>query len=278
MNTQKTGDQAGVGAAVRNAAILAAQLAWNAGENVERALTLAGYVRPVVEYATEYVRNEAEKMSKRGRSESGTFVFGAPSRYTAVSKPVRKYVKETIARLQEDKYFRASIADSAVSATGVTFFGPTVGVVQGTTDITRIGNNIRVKNLWFKGWFGDTVSNIGRLVVVWDRAPNGATATWLEIMDNTSTNSPYNHDTVVGCGGQRFTVLHDTRYNVIPKFSGATQTELISYDKKCDKVVTYDGVAGTAADLVTNNIVFAAISNGATLDLALQVEICFTDA
>lgn len=285
--TLTTAEQAGNRAAYFAAVALGRQ-AWQAGQHVEAALTAAGYAKYVVDGVLSYFDREgydeappltqtsqgaSQGMSherKRPRTSSTTTV--------PVAKSVKKYVKKTVDRLLDDKYSSATITDSAVSTSGVVSGTLLAGITQGTTDTARIGNHIRIKEITFRGIVADTVNAIFRIIILWDRQPNGALPAFGEIISSGSVTGMYNHDTVVGCGGQRFSVLYDkTLFNTC-KVAGATDSKLAYFRKKVDKVVTYDANAGAITDLVSNNLIVAYICNAATGDLSATWEVCFVDA
>lgn len=276
--------------AIVAAAVAAGRAAWEAGQNVEAALTAAGYARYVVDGALSYFNSEGfeeappplaraisasqpEMSSSSGaRSKRGRFTV-------PVSKSVKKYVKTAFDRLQDDKYNSAVVTDGTASAAGTVVGGLLPGIQQGTTDTTRIGNHIRVKHITVYGNFGDTIPNRGRVLILWDRQPNGALPAFGEIITSPSVDGQYNHDTVVGCGGQRFTVLYDNRFVVNPNITATNKQAHWQYkNHRVNKVVTFDGNTGLIGDMVSNNLIVAYISANATLDIAFNYEVCFTDA
>lgn len=267
---------------MRNALVAGAlevgRRAWQAGQNVEDAIRAAGFAQDIASYVSQLTNEplEGEMSSKRARPYSQEGMTFSTSK---VPKPVRRYVKKTIDRLQDDKYNAIQISDSAVATTGVVATGPLTSIVQGTTDSTRIGNHIRVKHITMKGSCSDTVPNMMRVIVAWDRQPNGALPAWTDICSNASVHSIYNHDNVVGCGGQRFTILYDRRVVINPNDTSLNDYNLVGYhNKKQNKVVTYDASTSSITDMVTNNLVVAYIAHANTADFLAFVEVCFVDA
>lgn len=271
--------------AVVYAAVAAGRAAFQAGQNVEAALTAAGYARHVIDGVQSYFSREGYEAGspsyQEGMSSSSSTKRQRrySSRTVPVAKSVKKYVKATVDRLLDDKYNSATVTDSAVSASGTVVGLLLPGIQQGTTDTTRIGNHIRVKHITVNGVIADTVPNRGRVIICWDRQPNGALPAFGEILSSPTVDGMYNHDNVVGCGGQRFTVLYDSRFAINPNIVATQTYHHWKYSTHSqNKVVTYDGNAGAITDLVTNNLVVAYVASSSTLDLGFTYEVCFTDA
>lgn len=289
-HTCKTADL-GARATVLGAALTAGRRAWRAGEDVQTVLTGLGYARSVVEGVLSYLGTTGEPELTQASSQDSMASeasmgvrpkrqrTGARRSTIPVSKSVKKYVKKCFDRLVDDKYYSVAAADSTTATTGtVSSQGICYSIVQGTTDQNRIGNHIRIKELSFKGHWLDTVPNVGRMIVVWDKQPNGAHPAFTDILLAADYNSPYNHDNVIGCGGQRFNILWDQRVVIEPQITAQGNRKLFSGKIKLDKVVTYDASANAVTDLVTGNILFAYISGAATLDWAIYANVCYVDA
>lgn len=180
-------------------------------------------------------------------------------------------------RIIDTKYVEGTITFTNPVANGSVAGNFLSGIQLGTSDTSRIGNTIRVKRFWLRGQWNHTGVGIYRLGMYWDAQANGAVPVNSDILTANGVNAGYNHDTVVGHGGSRFTVIHDNRHLVNPQFSGATTLVPVFKTWKGNKVVRYNGNAGTVADLVSNNLVF--IANGdAAADFTGQIVIEYQDA
>lgn len=251
---------------------------------MQAALTAAGYARDIISYAVNNIfsSDPVERLiyEEGGMSKRMKMATTTTRRSTVpVSKSVKKYVKKCFDRLVDDKYISLAITDATASAAGTVNGNLLFGIVQGTSDSQRVGNHIRVKHVTLKGNWADTVPNNGRIIVFWDRQPNGAAPAFGELITSPSINGMYNHDTVVGCGGQRFTVLFDQRVVIQPEIAATATVKLFGYkNHKQNVVVTYDTTAGAITDMVTNNLCVAYIAAAATMDFVCNIEVCYTDA
>ena len=206
------------------AALAAGRRAYHAGEDIERAVTLAGFsagiARGVYEYFTRVPELQQQSQSqgldqdmapsyKRGRYYNA-YRAGVKAK-PKVAPTVKKYVKRCMDRIVETKYVEGSLSFTNPTSAGAIAGNFLSGIQLGTSDTSRVGNNIRVKNIWLKGYWSDANNAVLRLLLAWDRQPNGAVPAVTDIITANGTNSGYNHDTVVGQGGQRFTVITDRR-------------------------------------------------------------------
>ena len=80
------------------------------------------------------------------------------------------------------------------------------GLVQGTSNTTRIGDSVRFKNISMRvAYQGHSTEDIWyRYMIVRDRAPNGSTASVTNVLSSASVQSHRNLDYT-----KRFTVLSD---------------------------------------------------------------------
>lgn len=250
-------------------------------------LDAAGYAKYVVDAVHEYIKgasapeleansqSQGEEMApKRARTEGS---FTKSVKKVPVAPSVKKYVKKCMDRVLEDKYKTTDASYTNIPIAGATF-ADTLLITQGITDSTRIGNNIRVKSFTLKGFFSDSVANVVRIILAWDRQCNGATAAVTDILATGAVNSQYNSDYVVGQGGNRFDIITDKRYVIQPTVATQSDYQLYQYTWNGNKVVHYDGTAGTVADVVSNNLVFLYIADSATTDFAGNIKIKYVDA
>lgn len=197
-----------------------------------------------------------------------------------VAPNVKRYVKGCMSRLIEKKYLNQPITVTNISATGTVQSAALFNITQGTGDSSRTGNIIKVGALWFNLTFTDTVMNVIRAVLLWDRQPNGAGAGVSDVLVTSDINSAFNPNTVIGHGGKRFKVILDTQLVINPPIA-ATNTPA-RYNRRLTFAgggvpVVYGGNAGTVADMTTNNLFWVLVSSSGTCDLNGNLQIKFTD-
>lgn len=284
--TNKTADQGGARLALRYAALELARQAWNAGQNINDALTVGGYALEVRNWVidqfqggqepplTQSSESHEEEMSTVKRARTG------PRTEVGVSKNVRKAMKKCIEREKEVKFTYLAAALNPVPAAGSIVCNPLV-IVQGTSDGTRVGNEIKVKYVKLKAYVTSTTPDVVRLIVCWDRQPNFTAPVSADLLTVAGVNGPYNFNTVVGAGGNRFTILMDQKYTINPTIAATARTVEInkSWTKKSiQRRVTYGANGGTVADLATNNLVVFAWSVAGAPIMAGYFTVAYTDA
>lgn len=150
-------------------------------------------------------------------------------------------------------------------------------VTQGTTGITRIGDDILVNSIAFKGALkladNETKGAYVRIMLVYDRRPNGAQATIGEVLHAGTPLALYNIDNEYR---GRFQMLYDQIFNL--NIEGQAQGLFKGFIKRKMHVL-YNGNAGTIADLQKGNIFFLVISSGNDQNLAMTgyVRLRYTD-
>lgn len=154
------------------------------------------------------------------------------------------------------------------------------GLSQGNTNITRIGDNVKITSIQFRGRLTSAIALLGtsrpRVIIFWDKQANGAAPAATDLLDNSVitrlTDSPYNHDYI-----ERFDILYDKTWvidsNAVADFDPATGTTStvmpksvkINKYKKLQRKVNYGlGNAGTVADISHNSLYLMLISETAT--------------
>lgn len=151
---------------------------------------------------------------------------------------------------------------------------------QGTTDTTRIANDVHNTSIQFRGCItsdsviadGSQSSCIVRVLVFWDRQANGATVSMSDVFDQSVVTeewfAPYNMDYQ-----KRFKILYDKTFTVNPNYGLATvqQGYKVPFRFKIPlgRETKYDGNAGTVADIETNALYMYYISDNAPPDCTL---------
>lgn len=282
---------------VYGAALALAKQTWEAGQNIETALTAAGYARYVVDGIISYVTSEGgfpdleptsqgtsqfieENMSSSTtvkRARTGSY---SKKKSTPVAPTVKKYVKKCMDRLVEDKYHTVAVGYTSFPVAGAVF-ADTLLIPQSLTDAGRIGNNVRVRGFSVKGFFYGSTADVGRLILAWDKQSNGAAPTVADVLTISGTNAiaaQYNQDTVVGHGGSRFQIITDKVCAIQPEIAATNYFIPYKYNWKGNKVVRYDGVTATITDLVSTNLVILYLSTGATVQSNMSLRVFYQDA
>lgn len=172
---------------------------------------------------------------------------------------------------------------SATTATGNwTRYSPDAtiaGIVIGTTSSNRIGRKIRVVGIVVRMEVTSSVAALypWTMDLLWDKQPNGASPN----LAAGSTNSPYSDVDRNSLPNSNFTQRYQFVKRVQSSPDQSVSTATIDYSIKCDKIVSYDGVAGTIADVETNNLLLlGSVTSPASVGLVVQgnIRILFVDA
>lgn len=218
-------------------------------------------------------------MSTKKRSSSFS---GASSkrRYTVpVAKPVKKYVKGCMSRMIEKKYLNQAISVTNIAAAGTIQQAAIFNITQGVTDATRTGNTIKIKEVWFHLTFTDTVMNVIRAVLFWDRQPNGAAAAISDVFNTSDINASFNPNTVIGHGGRRFKIVSDNQFILNPVIA-ATNTPVKynrTYRFKDGVPVVFGASTGAITDVSTNNLTWIFFASAGTCDVTGNLQVKYED-
>lgn len=131
---------------------------------------------------------------------------------------------------------------------------------QGDGEANRTGDSILSKMIHvnMKISINAAASNSTvRVILFWYRQPAGATATVTLPLQAASNQSCYNHDTA-----KLYSVIYDKQYNL--SISGQQERSLMITRKFYQVHTTYNGNAGTSADIETNALWMLLISDEAT--------------
>jgi len=170
----------------------------------------------------------------------------------------------------EVKFKDTTKAQTALASAGTIFNDTLVGMVEGNTDSTRIGNRTTVKSVMLRGTAkmaataaATDTSQTVRIIVYLDRQANGATAAVADILASADYRSFNNLD-----NSDRFRTLAEETIDMT--LSGATpsgaaytygETKQSFFLKaKLNLDIKYKGNAGTVADLSSSNIGVLVIS------------------
>jgi len=113
------------------------------------------------------------------------------------------------------------------------------GIAPGTGISQRIGRKIVIRSVYIRGHsrtgVAQTVPQLARMILVWDKQPNSVLATTDQILTTINARSQLNLD-----NRDRFSILADWQ-RTIADTDGGTQGYPIKLYKKCNLVTVYDG-------------------------------------
>lgn len=178
---------------------------------------------------------------------------------------VQRHVKKII-RMEELNHVDTIISGVALgSDPGVAQTILLNGLVQGDTNITRNADETMFTSLQLRGYVVSDTDQVNgiicRVIVFWDKHPNGVAPTAANLLDNSVitllVNSPYNSDFY-----KRFKILYDRRFTLNPNSAATTTpasgvvaatvpiTVPFEHRKQFNRQSNYGlGNAGTIADI-----------------------------
>lgn len=195
---------------------------------------------------------------------------GAMRRRSALTRQSMAVGAYAGTKIRAEKKFIDVSATSTMTAASVAFSAATLlnGCVPGATASDRIGRKIHMKSLLLRYTFRLPASSGGsgecRILVVYDKQPNGATAAITDILLADDMRSPNNLS-----NSDRFVTLVDEITSPVSAVEIEEQSGVI-YRKFNLETAFNAGTAGTVADITSGSIlVFAAQSGGLTTNAPL---------
>lgn len=211
------------------------------------------------------------KMSSgsRKRSRDGMAITKRPRGSTSTKKLLQAAMRKNV----EVKVSELNQAAAATASTW-TFQSLVDDITEGVTDGTRVGRSIDVLSIRWKGYITNgSGSELVRLVVIYDRAPNGVQAGGTTVF--TSNN-------IVGLKEKdfqdRFVIMRDESFAVVDGQSNE-HVPFDFYVKVPEEIrkVRYQGTAGTAADLAEGNFFIGYVTTGSSATISSRTRINYVD-
>lgn len=183
----------------------------------------------------------------------------------------------------EKKYLDTAIAWTGDNSTGMV--QSICLIAQGTTDQTRIGTKLIVRNINIRWWATLDSQTTGpngqlvRLMVVQDLQANGAQAAVTDVLKSANQSAFRNLD-----NDERFKVLYDKWQTINPTAQNAATSsalnvsQLKKVNKKCYIPIVISSTTNDIANVKSNNIFVLGIATGAVSNISAQCRIKFTDA
>lgn len=206
-----------------------------------------------------------------------------------------KNIKKSIKKIQNQVDLKFSDTSGGLNPATAGNFRLLNSTVQGTTDITRIGDEVSATSIQVKGWvkadptitsINTDVSRAVRIIVFWDAQANGAAPTLAQLLDlsvaTDGTQAPYNHTFQ-----KRFKILKDKFFAVNPFYvttgpNVADTMTFFRFKRKLGRRVKYNGNAGTIADIVSNSLyvvtITDSVANANIAQVNLSTRFIFKDA
>lgn len=135
-------------------------------------------------------------------------------------------------------------------------------IAKGTTDTTRVGNEVIVKSIRVRGFAsvtpGTGVDQLHRYLVVWDVAPSGASPAILDILNAVNVYSFINED-----NAWRFRILFDETVALNSTAESGSIHELDRTLKVNRKIHFNDNSLGDIRDIQSGALFFIAIGTSA---------------
>lgn len=194
---------------------------------------------------------------------------GSIRRKVTTGKVTARYVKSCMQRMSQHRWLASTLTfSSSLSAGSVQCLND---MNQGTANATRLANQTAFTELEYT-LQPTTVTSQGfdtvRVVVFKDNQPEGALPTVAQLLCTATPYSCFNPDLVGNQARPRFTVLanHLEVVDNYTPFTSVTSTGggIFAGKIKLNFTSTYEGNAGTSADLQTNGLYVMVITSGAS--------------
>ena len=232
---------------------------------------------------------EREAGMFRKRTYGGSYAGGAPAakRYSkarTVNSKVVALQKKVALLSPEVKSFFISISEANITAAAGRIFRLS-NIVQGLTDVNRVGDKVRVLNIKLSIDAGQFFATVGgsptsyRVAIVKDLMSNGVLPTISGAVTSIYNSfTPFNQQMVQKVTRNRFKVLKQW-YVDSNQLAGGTRSWTIPMNIPCNFVQSYLSSAGTIADADKNQLYLVITTNdgASTLDIGGLAEISFTD-
>lgn len=199
-------------------------------------------------------------------------------------QPVRKVVKDVLKSMTETKYYTTdnsfSINNADVSAGGDPTFQEIFQPVQGTAYNERIGDEVFVKNIWFRAsiYSSLTVRSLVRVFIVRYKDKNDTSAlklgSLLETAFEGTASYPLSFYSLNSGNRQRFEVLYDKTFKLT---SGSNTSAFIDHKIRLDKKWVRDPVSSQETGGLAMIAISDVPSTGSMPSIAYNVLVSYTD-
>lgn len=151
------------------------------------------------------------------------------------------------------------------------------GILPGNTSSGRVGRKIRVVGIVVR--LEVTTQGVNPVTpwtfdMLWDKQPNGASPN----LAAGSLNSPYSGTGRTSLPNPNFTQRYSFIRRIQSSPDASVSFQTLDATIKCDKIVSFDGNAGTMADLEQNNFLLLGSTSGAGLIVQGNIRVLYVDA
>lgn len=201
----------------------------------------------------QYLRKDVTTTPKKTSTPSSMVLYKVPRGRSLTNPRMADPGPEL-----KNKDFQGSIGVIAgTSWSEVDLLNP---IATGTTASDRIGRNVQLKSLLFR-WNAasgnSTQIQALRILIVYDREPNGAIPLISDIVASSSIgfNTPLNL-----ANGNRFVILADELHNPILSYNGASSNRVGKIFKKLNLPMKFTGQSSEDITTITQGAIFAMVS------------------
>jgi len=195
-------------------------------------------------------------------SRKDYFVANALEMTPHPNQTLRSVLKQPIM----NRKYKYCILESSLAGSNATSATPLnlVGINQGTTDITRTGDRIRAKRLWFSGKVTGSAAATGPIaarvvVVVWNPPATGGVNNPVasQVIQHSASYGPYG--SYSRDFGDSYQVVYDARFSVNP-VSTTQEFETFHFDRAL--TVDMEFTAGATTPTTNTFFVFLLTDSG----------------
>lgn len=199
--------------------------------------------------------------------------YATPGAHAARVQRERKRQRDvTILKYREEYKTVSTSQGVALTWTTVGAFVPLNLMARGVSDGQHAGRAIRMKRIAGKlGFYGNTLEDFVRWILVYDKAPNGALPTTAQLMEETvgTTFSVPNHD-----NEWRFKILYDSLIGV----SDVQLPQLVDMDIAVDLPTIFNSTATATITAITSGSLFMfGIAPLASINSSYSITVYYCD-
>lgn len=217
---------------------------------------------------------------------TGSPKMSASRRWIRGRPPVAPKFRAARAPTVELKFKDTTLAATAVTAAGNITNSTLVGIQEGNTDQTRVGNKITVKTVMLRGTVvlptaatAASGADVVRVILYLDRGCNGSAATVAELLASADYRAFNNLD-----NNDRFRTLAETTMSLnnltnVPTAGGTMSGVYANFflKGKVNLPFKYKGNTGAVADMANNNIGVMVIGRDEHATIEYIARVKYTD-
>lgn len=195
--------------------------------------------------------------SRPGYVRCGKMVVSDASKALAMAKYLKGIVNV--------EYKLIDTLHSSVLMTVAPIITPLTNIVQGDSNVTRDGSNLKIVSIawnYFIHMNSSATSTMTRVLLVHDKQTNQALFTGTDLLTDVSISDGINSFRNLD-NSQRFHVLYDRRH--AHSVAGNSRTTKGSFHKQVQYKIRYDANVGDITDLTMSSLSLVFFSNESTV-------------